>query len=67
MWLLTLGALQAQVLELSYTDRSVLTWNDVGSGANSNGSFWASSIPGGLNIFALGHLAVAGYGQPAGM
>ena len=52
-------------LELFYTDRMVLAWNDGGSGGSYNGSFWVPDVPAGYK--PLGHIAVSGYGQPAGM
>ena len=52
-------------LELFYTDRMVLAWNDGGSDGDNDGSFWVPDVPAGYK--PLGHIAVSGYGQPAGM
>jgi hypothetical protein len=55
-------------IELRYTTASHLTWNDVGSGANLDGSFWAPNISAGTGaIKRLVHAARRGYTAPAGM
>jgi hypothetical protein len=57
-------AVKAQEIQLWTTARSVLQWNDVGSGASRNGSFWAPSIPAEQGVYPFSHSAVVGYGQP---
>ncbi len=44
-----------------------LTWNDFETGGQYTASFWHPDIPAGLNIFALGDVAIGGYAPPPGM
>ncbi len=59
------GALQidAAGLLLTYTDQFTWIWDDSGSGATDDGSFWAPVPPAGYR--ALGSLGRSGWGNPS--
>lgn len=54
-------------VELLYTDQFTSAWNDSGSGADRDGSFWVPTLPAGQDINTLSHFAQRGYGSPIGM
>jgi hypothetical protein len=53
-------------IEVLYSDRANLIYNDIGSGADRNGSFWFLSPPPFSEYRAFTNLAVEDYATPAG-
>ena len=64
---LALPASQAQEIELFYTDQTDLDWNDAGSGAKTDVSFWRARYPAGQNIEAFCHIGRPLHSQNPGM
>ena len=56
---------RGQEIDLFYTDRTDLTWNDSGSGAIRSGNFWKPNVPANQNLRTLCHAAQGG--KPIGM
>jgi len=54
-----------RALEVRYVDDFEPVWNDSGSGADLDGSFYKPLLPAGF--FAVGHFGQGGYGPPNGV
>lgn len=57
-------ALMFKGLSVRFTDQFTWIWDDSGSGADDNGSFWMPAAPEGY--YPLGSCGVSGWGDPSG-